>query len=140
MNRVFVDTWAWYALTDPSDVDHELARLANDELLDAGHIFVTTNFVLDETLTLIRYSVSHAAAVKFRRTLDRLIAARLVQFVRISEDQEAAAWRIFERYADQEFSYTDCTSFAVMQALKLTHVFTGDGHFATMGFVTAPAA
>jgi predicted nucleic acid-binding protein len=42
MSRVFVDTWAWYALADPNDADHELARLANDELLDAGHIFVTT--------------------------------------------------------------------------------------------------
>lgn len=109
-------------------------------MLDAAHTFVTTNFVLDETLTLIRYNTSHATAVKFRRTLDRLIAARLVQFVRIGEDHEAAAWRTFERYADQEFSYTDCTSFSVMRALKLTHVFTGDGHFATMGFVVVPAA
>jgi predicted nucleic acid-binding protein len=140
MSRVFVDTWAWYALADKSDADHDLAQLTNDELLDAGHTFVTTNFVLDETLTLIRYNLSHAAAVKFRRTLDRLIAARLVQFIRVGEDHEAAAWQVFERYADQEFSYTDCTSCAVMRALKLTHVFTGDGHFAAMGFITVPAA
>ena len=140
MSRVFVDTWAWYALTDPNDADHELARLANDELLDAAHTFVITNFVLDETLTLVRYNIGHAAAVKFRHTLDQLIAAHLVQFVRIGEDHEAAAWRTFERYADQEFSYTDCTSFSVMRALKLTHIFTGDSHFATMGFVVVPAA
>ena len=131
--------WAWYALADKADADHELAQLTNDELLDAGHTFVTTNFVLGETLTLIRYNLHHVAAVKFRRTLDRLITARLVQFVRIGEDHEATAWRIFERYTDQEFSYTDCTSFAVMRALKLTHVFTGDSHFATMGFVVVSA-
>jgi predicted nucleic acid-binding protein len=140
MSRVFVDTWAWYALADKADADHELAQLTNDELLDAGHTFVTTNFVFDETLTLIRYNLHHAAAVKFRRTLDRLIAARLVQYVRVGEDHEIAAWQIFEQYADQEFSYTDCTSFAVMRALKLTHVFTGDGHFATLGFVVIPTA
>ena len=60
MSRVFVDTWAWYALIDKADVDHELAQLTNDELLDAGHTFVTTNFVLDEALTLIRYKVNHS--------------------------------------------------------------------------------
>jgi predicted nucleic acid-binding protein len=65
MSRVFVDTWAWYALADKADADHELAQLTNDELLDAGHTFVTTNFVFDETLTLIRYNLHHAAAVKF---------------------------------------------------------------------------
>jgi predicted nucleic acid-binding protein len=140
MSRVFVDTWAWYALADKKDADHELAQLTNEELLDAGHTFVTTNFVLDETLTLIRYKVNHATAVKFWHTLHKLIAARLVILMRVDEDQEVAAWKIFERYADQEFSYTDCTSFAVMRALKLTHVFTGDGHFATLGFVVIPAA
>jgi predicted nucleic acid-binding protein len=140
MSRVFVDTWAWYALADKADADHELAQLTNDELLDAGHTFVTTNFVLDETLTLIRYNVSHTAAVKFWQTLQKLIAARLVILVRVGEDQEEAAWRIFERYADQEFSYTDCTSFAVMKALKLSRSFTSDSHFATMGFVVVPAA
>ena len=139
MNQVCVDTWAWYALADQTDADHELAQLANEELLDAGYTFITTNYVLDEALTLIRYNVNHAAAVKFWHTLQQLIAARLVILVRVDEDQETAAWQIFEQYADQEFSYTDCTSFAVMRVLKLTHVFTGDGDFATMGFTVVPA-
>ncbi len=52
MPEAFIDTWAWYALADRADKDHELAQLANDELLDAGFTFITTNFILDETLTL----------------------------------------------------------------------------------------
>lgn len=47
MTPVFVDTWAWYALADRNDSDHLVAQLANEELLDAGHTFLTTNFVLD---------------------------------------------------------------------------------------------
>ena len=53
------------ALTDRADGDHLLAQLTNAELLEEGHTFLTTNFVLDETLTLIRYHVSHKAAVEF---------------------------------------------------------------------------
>jgi len=135
MSRVFVDTWAWYALADIADADHTLAKLLNEQLLDQGYTFVTTNFVLAETVTLIRYHLHHQAAVQFWKTLHILIDAELVQLVRVTESHEDTAWTIFERYADQKFSYTDCTSFAVMRDLGLEQVFTGDQHFATMGFV-----
>jgi predicted nucleic acid-binding protein len=135
VNRIFVDTWAWYALADTRDADHEAAQKANERLIDRGHTFVTTNFVLAEALTLIRYHLHHAAAVRFWHTLRDLIAAGLVELVRVSEPQEHAAWEIFERYGDQKFSYADCTSFAVMDDLGLSHAFTADRHFATCGYV-----
>jgi hypothetical protein len=138
MSRIFVDTWAWYALTDTADADHVLAQLANEQLLDEGHTFVTTNFVLAEAITLIRYNLHHSAAVRFWYTLQELIEAELVELVRVDETHEARAWNIFEHYNDQKFSYTDCTSFAVMQGLNLTHVLTGDHHFATLGYVLVP--
>ena len=130
-----MDTWAWYALADTEDPDHEMARQANERLVDQGHTFVTTNFVLSETITLIRYHLYHAAAVRFWHTLHELISAGLVELVRVSETHENAAWEIFERYADQRFSYTDCTSFAVMEDLQLTYAFTADRHFATCGYI-----
>lgn len=138
MTSVFVDTWAWYALVDTNDDDHALAQLANEELLAKGHTFVTTNFVLDETLTLIRYNVHHAAVVGFRRMMQRLIDAGLVELVHIDERYEELAWQIFERYSDQKFSFTDCTSFAVMHDLELAQVFTADHHFAVMGYILTP--
>ena len=138
MSGIFVDTLAWYALADSTDTDHLLAQTANAELLDAGHTFVTTNFVLSETIILIRYHIHHAAAVRFWQLLQRMIDSGLVMLVRVDQEHEAAAWQIFEQYSDQAFSYTDCTSFAVMRTLDLTHVFTADHHFATMGFTRVP--
>lgn len=138
MNAIFVDTWAWYALIDTAESDHLIAQLANEELVDAHYTFITTNFVIDETLTLIRYHLDHATAVRFWELLQELIESGLVTYIRIDAEHEAAAWRIFARYADQTFSFTDCTSFAVMRALRLTEVFTGDQHFRTMGFLLKP--
>jgi predicted nucleic acid-binding protein len=62
----------------------------------------------------------------------------LVELVRVDEAYEATAWEVFERYADQKFSYTDCTSFAVMRDRGLTHVFTADHHFAILDFILVP--
>jgi predicted nucleic acid-binding protein len=135
MSRIFVDTWAWYALADVADSDHVRARRLNEQLLARGYTFVTTNFVLSETVTLIRYHLHHQAAVRFWAMLHALVDAELVQLVRVTELHENAAWEIFERFADQKFSYTDCTSFAVMRDLGLQQVFSADHHFATLGFL-----
>jgi len=135
MNKVFIDTWAWYALADATDADHAWAQAANDRLLNEGDVFVTTNFVLDEAITLIRYHLHHAAAVRFRQMVQQMADGSLVEVVRITEEHEANAWTIFEKYSDQKFSYTDCTSFVVMRELNLTQVFTGDHHFSVLGFM-----
>jgi len=81
MKRIFVDTWAWYALTDSADADHSLAQLANEQLLDEGYTFVTTNFVLAEAVTLVRYNLHHSAAVCFWHTLQQLVEDELVEMV-----------------------------------------------------------
>jgi len=140
MNKIFVDTWAWYALTDAADTDHALAQPANEKWLDDGYTFITTNFVVDEAITLIRYNLHHQAAVQFWTMPLNLIDAGLVELVRIDETLESAAWEIFEKYDDQKFSFTDCTSFAVMRALDLSHAFTGDRHFEILGFRVAHGA
>ncbi|OQY46407.1 MAG: hypothetical protein B6242_08065 [Anaerolineaceae bacterium 4572_78] len=65
MKKIFADTWAWYAMVDKSDIDHATAESINKQLLDEGYIFVTTNYVLSESVTLMRYKLSHAVTVKF---------------------------------------------------------------------------
>ena len=134
MSKVFTDTWAWYALADTANADHVGAQAINDRLLNEGDVFVTTNFVLAEAITLIRYHLHHAAALRFHQLVEQMVEGGLVEVVRITEEHEANAWAIFERYSDQKFSYTDCTSFVVMRELNLTHVFTGDHHFSVLGF------
>ena len=138
MPKIFVDTWAWYALADINDTDHQLAREANIRLLDDGYTFVISNYVLSEAVTLIRYKMYHAAAVQFWHTMQQLIERGLLELVHISPVLESVAWSIFEKYADQDFSFVDCTSFAVMRDMGLSEVFTADHHFATMGFILTP--
>ncbi len=139
MLRIFIDTWAWYSLTDTHDADHVIAEATNTRLIDEGYTFVTTNCILSESVTLVRYKLYHAVAVRFWKMTHELIESGLVELIRVSPAQEDTAWTIFERYTDQAFSFPDCTSFAVMQEQNITRVFTGDQHFATMGFIVVPS-
>ena len=136
MSQVFVDTWAWVALVDKRDQDHARAQSINQTLIDQEYEFVTTNAVFGEAVTMLRYRVSHAAAIKFRQILDQLVEGGLLTLIRATDVYEKNAWDIFEKYSDQDFSWVDCISFAVMKDLNLQEAFTHDHHFRTMGFVT----
>ncbi len=138
MSRVFVDIWAWYTMADERDADHDVARLASEELIKRESALVTTNFILDEATTLIRYKLGHSAAVTFRHTIRQLSEDGLLTVIPVGESHESAAGEIFDHYSDQDFSFTDCTSFAVMRELGITEVFTSDRHFSTMGFTLFP--
>ena len=44
------------------------------------------------------------------------------------------AERIFLRHADKDFSFTDCTSFALIEAKRLDAVLSFDRHFSQYRF------
>ena len=132
MNGVFVDTGAWYALADSDDADH----MAAAAFLTANTLpLVTTNFVFSETVTLLRYRIGYSAARSFGQKLKE---SKLVRVVAVTPADEERAWEIFTKYRDQDFSFVDCTSFAVMERMKLATAFAFDRHFSVMRFTVVP--
>ncbi len=133
MKRLFVDTGAWYALVDKSDPDHKEAEhfMTNNKIP-----LLTTNFVFDETITLIRSRLGWSVGKDFG---ERLKKSGFVSLIAVKDEDEERAWEIFLKYKDKDFSYTDCTSFAVMERLKMDMAFTFDSHFQIMKFNAVPA-
>lgn len=112
----FVDTGAFYAGKDPSDQYYDQANAFMEKVKkDLTLHLITSNFVIDETLTLIRMKLGHNAAVKFGRQIK---GSRIVKVLHVNEKIEEQAWRIFEKYSDRDFSFTDCSSFAIMEIEK----------------------
>ncbi len=135
---LFVDTWGWCAGTNTKEVQHQQVKQIMETRLKSRNRLITTNFVLDETYTLVRFRIHHQASVELHQKIERIIAGKFLKVIHITSELEQAAWRIFERYSDKDFSFTDCTSFAVMQLLELTHALTDDHHFVQMGFQILP--
>lgn len=48
------------------------------------------------------------------------------------------ARKAFFRFRDKSYSFTDCTSFVVMQELRLKEALTTDRHFRQMGLQVLP--
>ncbi|MFQ6126335.1 MAG: type II toxin-antitoxin system VapC family toxin [Candidatus Heimdallarchaeota archaeon] len=136
--RIFVDTSAFYALEDESDKNNKSARAFEKDLI-TGKLglaqILTSNFVFDELMTLVRRNLGHEKAVEVG---ERMRASKILTIERIRHKNEIRAWEIFKSYSDKEFSYTDCTSFALMESKAIRHTFAFDIHFEQMGFRRLP--
>ena len=128
--RVFIDSGGFLAVMDRNDQFHPAARDIAARLDAIGAPLYTSNYIVDEACTLIRARTTHAKTTKF---LQFLRASRIV-ILRVTPPFEAEAERIFLRYTDKDFSFTDCTSFALIDAKRLNAVLAFDRHFVQYRF------
>lgn len=133
---ILVDTSAWFAVSDPSDGNHRRALREHRELLGGkrGRL-LTTDFILDETLTLTFRRLGLEAARAFSNGIER---SRSVQTVWITPAHYQAALDLFLGQDRTRWSFTDCTSFAIMRELGLRHAFSFGADFREAGFEVLP--
>lgn len=135
-NLLFVDTAGWMAQADAADPDHERTCAARDRWLESGGLLVISDYVLDETLTLLRMRLGLPAAERWWEKIEGSRRLRW-EWVDASRCERARHW--FFRWADKSFSFTDCTSFVLMRELGIRQALTLDRHFAQAGFDIVPA-
>jgi predicted nucleic acid-binding protein len=65
-------------------------------------------------------------------------ASRRLRLERVDSRRQDRARAIFFRHSDKDFSFTDCTSFVIMQEMGIGAALTLDRHFHQMGFRVLP--
>lgn len=129
LNMIFVDTSAWYAAIIPSDENH---KAVSEWLNENTEPLITTDYIVDETLTLLR------ARGESKRALlmgERFFESKMVEVYLLTEGDLIETWKVFRRYDDKEWSFTDCSSKIVMEALGVTKALAIDRHFIQFGSI-----
>jgi predicted nucleic acid-binding protein len=129
--KYFVDTSFWCALYDRHDANHKNAASLWKALSALPLRLFTSEYIFDETVTLIRRKIGHKGAVNLG---EAILKSRALVFLDIKEDVRHGSWEMFKKYADQGFSFTDCTSFVLMQTRGLKKALAYDKHFILFGF------
>jgi predicted nucleic acid-binding protein len=138
---IFVDAWAWLALSNKKDMSHELAKKWYGEIKAAGYRMVTSDYVLDEVITALFKNVAFSGAIEFIESLFAAIKDKQIKLEMITETRFKSAWSLRKKYQDKpDISFTDLTSFVLMQELEINNVFTCDAHFkqVNLGFEIMP--
>lgn len=127
---IFVDTSVWYAAYIEEESGYEVAKALIDT---PGGSLVTTDYVIDELLTLLVARGHHRIA----KILGRLLWSETIcKIIWIERPDVETAWQIFDSFDDKIWSFTDCVSYAVMKRLGISEAYALDEHFKQFGFAT----
>ena len=132
---IFVDTGAFLARYLARDQHHQAARAAWRDLPTHPWPVYTSNFVLDETFTMLgRWSSPEFAADR----AEALLTSVTLVILRPDAEDELEALELFRKFGDQKASFTDCVSFALMRRHDIPRAFGFDRHFSDAGFELWP--
>lgn len=130
-NEIFIDTSGFYAMLASDDDRHGVAAKLVGAARKRKRGFITTDYVLDETATLLKARRKTHLIAKFLERVDQSQACR-IEWTDSERFQNVRAF--FLRHADQAWSFTDCLSFVVMSDLRLRDALTKDDHFHQAGY------
>jgi uncharacterized protein len=126
---IFVDTGAWFASMVRGDTNH---AGASAWLAQNQQPLITTDDILSETITLLVMRGQRQVAEAFGATI---FSGKLARLHMVTPDEVQAAWQVFLRFQDKEWSFVDCTSKVVIEKLGITTAFSFDRHFRQFGTV-----
>jgi uncharacterized protein len=135
---VYIDTGAFIALIWQRDRDHERVADAFRRLRGDGTPLITSDAVVSETATRLRYDAGLPAVAAFRSVLDRAEAQRSLRVRPTDAVLRGAAFDVMERYADLRLSFADAVGAAVARDERAEAVLTLDDHFRALGFTVEP--
>ena len=133
---IFVDAGAWYALMDATDPNHAAALAFARDLARGGlGRLVTSDYVLAESYTLCRL---RGGMEPFRQLAANVRGSPNLRTLRVTETEYEHALELMLGREDKRWSFTDCTSFVLMESLSIRDAFAFDENFAQAGFTVHP--
>ena len=139
--KIFVDTWGWLALRDKREDRHEEIKELYFELRKEGCLFYTSDYILDETFTLLFRRLQFEEAKRSLDVIETAIRNGYLHLVCVTAERFEKAKSLRIGFQDKpRISFTDFTSMVVMAELGITNILTEDEHFTQvgMGFQRVP--
>ncbi len=136
---IFVDSSAYIAYYNKRDKNHEAAVSFVKKIRDREFgpvIIYTSDYVFDEVVTAVLVLTrSKDLAISVGESIKE---SKITRIIKVDEEIFHKAWEIFREYKDKFWSFTDCTSFAIMEKMDIRTAFTFDEHYRQAGFNTVP--
>ncbi|MBW1959611.1 MAG: PIN domain-containing protein [Deltaproteobacteria bacterium] len=128
--KLFIDTWGWLALRDRKESRHQEVKDFYIQFRRQKGIIYTSDYVLDETITLLFRRLPFKTAKESLENINKAIKEGYLQVEWVTPErfEKAKGRRI--KYRDKpKISFTDLTSMVVMKELGIKDIITGDEHF-----------
>lgn len=138
---LFLDTWGWLTLRDRKESRHQEVKQFYSQFRSQKGISYTTDYVLDETITLLFRRLPFKAAKESLEEIDRAVKEGYLQVEWVTPRRFEKAKQLRLKFQDKpRISFTDLTSMVVMDEVGIDQILTEDAHFehVGMGFRKVP--
>jgi predicted nucleic acid-binding protein len=138
IKRVFIDTSAWIDLMN-SEERHHTAAVAFHKSLAPMTLRITSWGIVSETFTWIRYHIGYREASRWLTLKDSLEDQGFLQVVCPDHQMEIGVRKVISRFHDQQLSYVDAFSLALIQSRPdIDAIFAFDHHMTLAGIPVLP--
>ena len=130
MRRVFADTSFLVSYYNERDRNHNDARAITKSLEGENILWVISDYILDEFLTVLLVRRNKQFAIEIGQAI---LDDPNINVVKVEKDIFNNAWKLFSRNKKQTWSFTDSTSYILVKKLKITEAVSFDKHFLEFG-------
>ncbi|MBU4210108.1 PIN domain-containing protein [Patescibacteria group bacterium] len=137
-HKIFVDTCAWLAHFLKNDINHKIAKNFLKQEIKKNSLICTSNYVIDEAVTRLRYDSGWSNTSKFIEFIKNSIKSNcLIEFF-VDEQIELDSFNLLKKYTDKKLSLTDASIIAICKKYKIHTIFTFDSDFQKLGISISP--
>ncbi len=133
-NSILIDTWGWLVLRDKNEPRYkEITSIFQEYVSNDKEIF-TTDFILDETITLIFKRLPINIALDTLEYLTTALSTKIITLIPIGPERFKKTLEMRVKFKDKpKISFTDLTTAMVMSEMKIAKIITADAHFTHLG-------
>lgn len=132
--KVLIDTYGWIALLDPREARHQEVKNCYQQLKNKKAVIITTDYILDETITLLYRRLPAEVAQDALASLEKAVKKELLQLEWINSEHFTEALALRKKLIDKpNISFTDLTSMIVIKEMNINYILTDDHHFLQVG-------
>lgn len=132
--KLFIDTWGWIVLNNRREPRHKGLNEFYSSWRNRKGVSYTTDYVLDETFTLLFRRLPFKKAVDSLAIIELAINEGYLRLERITAERFEKAKDLRIKFQDKpRISFTDLTSMVVMAEREITSILTEDDHFDQVG-------
>jgi len=135
---LYADTGAFIALIYGRDRAHTTVSAHLRSIVAAGDRLITSEPVISETVTRLRYDAGLQRVAAFRDVVHRAIGQNLLSIRESSAELRRSAFGVLEQHEGLRLSYADAVGAVVAREGRADAVFGLDNDFRVMGFVLEP--
>ena len=138
MEKIFLDTSFLFAYYNADDEDHELALDLIKDMVNNKVDIIISDYIFDELITLLLARTNKSMAIEVCNKLIKEIKSGNIELNYVDNEIFMEALNIFIHFKDKKWSFTDCTSYAIIKNANITKAVAFDRHFRQFGIEILP--